>query len=111
MAHGVTEHAGVQICRRQHVPASAVTASCIDGNPYVEHRDKIVTIVAVSLCRRVRNCYLLQSHVGIIIRIQAQLVRKADRTAALLWMLCKMMVVSGRRYAIQSSLAPTQTYI
>ena len=32
-------------------------------------------------------------------------------TAALLWMLCKMMVVSGRRYASQSSLAPTQTYI
>ena len=31
--------------------------------------------------------------------------------ATLLWMLCKMMVVSGRRYASQSSLAPTQTYI
>jgi hypothetical protein len=25
-------------------------------------------------------------------------------------MLCKMMVVSGRRYASQSPLAPTQTY-
>jgi len=60
-----------------------------------------------------------QSHIGIIIRIQAQLVRKADPnggegstgTAALLWMLCKMMVVSGQRYASQSPLAPTQTYI
>ena len=78
MAHGVFERVGVQICRRQHAPASAVTASCIDGNPYVEHRDEIVIVVAALLCRRVRNCYLLQSHVGIIIRIQAQPVRKAD---------------------------------
>ena len=78
MAHDVFEHVGVQICRRQHAPASAVTASCIDGNPYVEHHDEIVIIVAASLCRRVCNCYLLQSHVGIIIRIQAQPVRKAD---------------------------------
>ena len=78
MAHGVFERVGVQICRRQHAPASAVTASCIDGNPYVEHRNEIVIIVAASLCRRVRNCYLLQSHVGIIIRILAQPVRKAD---------------------------------
>ena len=78
MAHGIFERVGVQICRRQHAPASAVTASCIDGNPYVEHRDEIVIVVATSLCWRVRNCYLLQSHVGIIIRIQAQLVRKAD---------------------------------
>ena len=78
MAHGVFERVGVQICRRQHAPASAITASCIDGNPYVEHRDEIVIIVAASLCRRVRNCYLLQSHVGIIIRILAQPVRKAD---------------------------------
>ena len=79
MAHSVFERVGVQICRRQHAPASAVTASCIDGNPYdVEHRDEIVIIVAASLCWRVRNCYLLQSHVGIIIRIQAQPVRKAD---------------------------------
>ena len=78
MAHGVFERVGVQICRRQHAPASAVTASCIDGNPYVEHRDEIVIVVAASLCRRVRNCYLLQSHVGIIIRIQAQPVRKVD---------------------------------
>ena len=58
--------------------ASVVTASCIDGNPYVEHRDEIVIVVAASLCRRVRNCYLLQSHVDIIIRIQAQPVRKDD---------------------------------
>ena len=78
MAHGVFERVGVQICRLQHAPASAVTASCIDANPYVEHRDEIVIIVAASLCRRVRNCYLLQSHVGIIIHIQAQPVRKAD---------------------------------
>lgn len=78
MAHSLFERVGVQICRRQHAPASAVTASCIDGNPYVVHRDEIVIIVAASLCRRVRNCYLLQSHVGIIIRIQAQPVRKAD---------------------------------
>ena len=78
MVHDVFERVGVQICRRQHVPASAVTASCIDGNPYVEHRDEIVIVVAASLCRRIRNCYLLQSHVGIIIRIQAQPVRKAD---------------------------------
>ena len=78
MAHGVFERVGVQICRRQHAPASAVTASCIDGNPYVEHRDEIEIIVAASLCWRIRNCYLLQSHVGIIIRIQAQPVRKAD---------------------------------
>ena len=78
MAHDVFECVGVQICRRQHAPASAVTASCIDGNPYVEHRDEIVIVVAASLCRRVRNCYLLQSHVDIIIRIQVQPVRKAD---------------------------------
>ena len=78
MAHGVFERVGVQICRRQHAPASAVTASCIDGNPYVEHRDEIVIDVAASLCRRIRNCYLLQSHVAIIICIQAQPVRKAD---------------------------------
>ena len=78
MAHGVFERVGVQICRRQHAPASAVTASFIDGNPYVEHRDEIVIVVATSLCRRVRNCHLLQSHVGIIIRILAQPVRKAD---------------------------------
>ena len=78
MAHGVFERVGVQIGRRQHAPASAVTASCIDGNPYVEHHDVIVIVVAASLCRRVRNCYLLQSHVGIIIRIQAQLVQKSD---------------------------------
>ena len=78
MAHGVFKRVGVQICRRQHVPASAVTASCIDGNPYVEHRDETVIVVTTLLCRRVRNCYLLQSHVGIIIRIQAQPVRKAD---------------------------------
>ncbi len=78
MAHGVFERVGVQICRRQHARASAVTASCIDGNPYVEHRDEIVIIVATSLCWRVRNCYLLQSHVGIIICILAQPVRKAD---------------------------------
>ena len=78
MAHDVFEHVGVQICRRQHAPASAVTASCIDGNPYVEHRNEIVIVIAASLCRRVRNCYLLQSHVGIIIRIQAQPVQKAD---------------------------------
>ena len=78
MAHGVFECVGVQICRRQHVLASVVTASCIDGDPYVEHRDEIVIVVAASLCQRVRNCYLLQSHVGIIIRIQAQPVRKAD---------------------------------
>ena len=78
MAHGVFERVGVQICRRQHAPASAITSSCIDGNPYVEHRDEIVIVVAASLCRRVRNCYLLQSHVGIIIRIQAQPVWKAD---------------------------------
>src|SRR4051812_27786867 len=112
MAHGVFKRIGVQICRRKHALASAVTASCIDGNPYVEHRDEIVIIVAASLCRRVRNCYLLQSHVGIIIRILAQPVRKADpnggegvyrngRTAV---DLCKIMVVSGRRYASQSSL-------
>ena len=50
------------------MPASAVTASCIDGNPYVEHHDEIVIVVAASLCRRVRNCYLLQ----------AQPVRKVD---------------------------------
>ena len=78
MAHGVFECVGVQICRRQHAPASAVTDSCSGGNPYVKLRDEIVIVVAVSLCRRVRNCYLLQSHVGIIIRIQAQPVRKAD---------------------------------
>ena len=78
MAHDIFERVGVQICRGQHVPASATTASCIDGNPYVEHRDEIIIVVAASLCRRVRNCYLLQSHVGIIIRIQAQPVQKAD---------------------------------
>jgi hypothetical protein len=78
MAHGVFERVGVQICRRQHAPASAVTASCIDGNPYVEHHDEIVIVVATSLCQRVRNCYLLQSHVGIIICILAQLVWKAN---------------------------------
>ena len=78
MAHGVIAHVGVQMCRRQHAPAFAITASCIDGNPYVEHRDEIVIVVATLLCRRVHNCYLLQSHVGIIIRIQAQPVRKAD---------------------------------
>ena len=78
MAHGVFERVGVQICRGQHAPASAVTASCIDGNPYIEHRDEIVIIIAALLCRRVRNCYLLHSHVGIIIRIQAQPVRKSD---------------------------------
>lgn len=59
MAHDVFECVGVQICRRQHAPASAVTASCIDGNPYVEHRDEIVIVVVASL-------------------IQAQPVRKAD---------------------------------
>ena len=78
MAHGVFERVGVQIFRRQHAPASTITASCIDGNPYVEHRDEIVIVIAALLCRWVRNCYLHQSHVGIIIRIQAQLVRKAD---------------------------------
>ena len=78
MAHGVFERVGVQICPRQHAAAFAVTASYIDGNPYVEHRDEIVIVVAASLCRRVHNCYLLQSHVGIIIHIQDQLVRKAD---------------------------------
>ncbi len=78
MAHGVFECVGVQICRRQHAQASVVTASCIDSNPYGEHRDEIVIVVAASLCQRVRNCYLLQSHVGIIIRSQAQPVRKAD---------------------------------
>ena len=78
MAHGIFERVGVQICRGQRAPASAVTASCIDGNPYVENRDEIVIVVAASLCRLVRNCYLLQSHVGIIICIQAQPVRKAD---------------------------------
>ena len=78
MAHGVFEHVGVQICRRQHAPTSAVTTSCIDGNPYAEYRDEIVIIVATSFCRRIRNCYLLHSHVGIIIHIQAQPVRKAD---------------------------------
>ena len=72
------EHVGVQICHCQHASASAVTASCIYGNPYVEHRDEIVIIIATSLCRWVRNCYLLQSHVGIIIRTQVQPVRKAD---------------------------------
>ena len=75
MAHDVFECVWLQICRRQHAPASVVTASCIDGNPYVKHRDEIVIVVAASLCRRVRNCYLLQSHVGIIIRNQAQPVR------------------------------------
>ena len=78
MVQGVFERVGVQICHRQHAPASSVTASCIDGNPYVEHRDEIVIVVAASLCRRVRNCYPLQYHVGIIIRILAQPVRKAD---------------------------------
>ena len=78
MAHDIFERVGVQIRRRQHAPASAVTTSCIDGTPYVVHRDEIVIIVAASLCQRVRNSYLLQSHVGIIIRILAQLVRKAD---------------------------------
>ena len=78
MAHGGFERVGVQICRRQHAPASALTASCIDGNLYVEHCDEILIVVAALLCWRVRNCYLLQSHVGIIIRIQAQPVRKAD---------------------------------
>ena len=78
MVHDIFERVGVQICRRQHAPTSVVTASCIDGNPYVEHHDEIVIIVSALLCRRVHNCYLLQSHVGIIIRIQAQPVRKAD---------------------------------
>ena len=78
MAHGVFEHVGVQICRGQHAPASVVTASCIDGNPFVEHHDEIVIVIATSLCQRVCNFYLLQSHVGIIIRIQAQPVWKAD---------------------------------
>ena len=78
MAHDVFERVGVQICRRQHAPASAVTTCCIDGNPYVKHRYERVIVVAASLCRLVRNCYLLQSHVGIIIRILAQPVRKAD---------------------------------
>ena len=78
MAHGVFERVGVQICRRQHAPASTVIVSCIDGNPYVEHRNEIVIVIAASICRQVRNCYLLQSHVGIIIRILAQSVRKAD---------------------------------
>ena len=78
MAHSVFERGVVQICHDQHAPASAITASCIDGNPYVEHRNEIVIIVAASFCRWVRNFYLLQSHVGIIIRIQAQPVRKAD---------------------------------
>ena len=75
MAHGVFERVGLQICRHQHAPASTVTASCIDGNPYVEHRDEILIVVDALLCRRV---YLLQSHVGIIIPIQAQPDRKAD---------------------------------
>ena len=79
MVHDIFERVGVQIYRRRYAPASAVTASCIDGNPYVEHRDEIVIVVAASLCRRVRNCYLLQSHVGIIIRIQALLVWKVDQ--------------------------------
>ena len=78
MVHGVFERVGVQIYRRQHAPAFAVTASCIDGNPYVEHHDEIVIVVTVLLCRWVHNCYLLQSHVGIIICIQAQPVQKAD---------------------------------
>ena len=78
MVHGIFERVGVQICHRQHAPASDVTASCIDGNPYVEHRNEIVIVIDASLCRRVRNCYLLQSHVGIIIPILAQPVRKAD---------------------------------
>ena len=82
MAHGIFERVGVQNCRSQHAPASVVTASCIDGNPYVEHCDEILIIVATSLCRRVHNCYLLQSHVGVIIRIQAQPVRKADPNGA-----------------------------
>jgi hypothetical protein len=56
-------------------------AILIDGNPYVEHRDEIVIIVAAVLGRRVRNCYLLQSHDGIIIPIQAVPVRKADPNA------------------------------
>ena len=81
MAHGVFERVGVQIYRDQNAPASAITASCIDGNPYVEHRDEIVIVVVALLFRRVHNCYLLQSHVGIIICIQAQPVRKADRNA------------------------------
>ena len=78
MAHGVFKRVGVQICPRQHAPDCTVTASCIDGNPYVEHHDEIVIVVAASLCWRVYNCYLLQSHVGIIIRIQAQPVWKVD---------------------------------
>ena len=81
MEHDIFERVGVHICHGQHAPASAlsaVIASCIDGNSYVEHRDEIVIIVAASLFQRVLNCYLLQSHAGIIICIQAQPVRKAD---------------------------------
>jgi hypothetical protein len=81
MAHGVFELVRVQICRGQHVPASAVRAILIDGNPYVEHRDEIVIVVAAVLGRRVHNCYLLQSHGGFIILIQAVPVRKADPNA------------------------------
>jgi hypothetical protein len=81
MAHGVFELVREQICRGQHVPASAVRAILIDGNPYVEHRDEIVIVVAAVLGRRVRNCYLLQSHGGFIIPIQALPLIKADPNA------------------------------
>src|SRR3954462_7906389 len=32
MAHGVFKRVGVQICRRQHAPASAITASFIESS-------------------------------------------------------------------------------
>ena len=46
-----------------------------DTLTYRKDYDRSPTLVGH---QRVRNCYLLQSHVGIIIRIQAQPVRKAD---------------------------------
>ena len=41
-------------------------------------RSKYWVVSQQALCRRVRNCHLLQCHLGIIIRILAQTVRKAD---------------------------------
>ena len=67
-----------QIVRRQHGPPLTAMCRVRESNNDVEHHDEIEIVVPASLCRRVHNCYLLQSHVGIIIRIQAQPVRKAD---------------------------------
>ena len=67
-----------QIGRRQHGPPLTAMYRVRESNHDVEHRDESVILVGGRPYRGFRDCYLLQSHRGFIVPIQAMAHCVAD---------------------------------